>query len=399
MRRSLLVLAAALAVAVAVMAAIGGAAAVALTVEILLPIGLVALLLAHLAGARWQASSLRRRFELGGAIALGQLLVAVAIAAAVMYVSSHDAWATIGIVAFSALIAGRAAQLLAGGVVADVDRIGAGLRAVARGDRDVEIAASSSAELAELAAVANEMTATLSAEERARDAAEAARRELIAAVSHDLRTPLTSLRLLTDALQDELVDERTARRYIETVGANVRMLGALIDDLFELSRLDAGEIAWSTEAVPLAGLIEEALAAMRLEAQARGVALSCQVAAGLQPALANPEKLSRTLRNLLQNAIRHTPADGSVQVRAQRLGAAVAIEVADTGDGIAAADRERVFEPFYRGGTERARTGGGSGLGLAICRAIVEAHGGRIWLAEASVGTSVRFTLPLAGAG
>ncbi len=88
-----------------------------------------------------------------------------------------------------------------------------------------------------------------------------------------------------------------------------------------------------------------------------------------------------------------------MQVRAQPLGSAVAIEVADTGDGIAAADRERVFEPFYRGGEERARTGGGSGLGLAICRAIIEAHGGRIWLAEADLGTSVRFTLPLAAAG
>ena len=100
------------------------------------------------------------------------------------------------------------------------------------------------------------------------------------------------------------------------------------------------------------------------------------------------------LFNLIQNAIRHTPADGSVVVRAAPAGDAVEIEVADTGDGIAADDRDRVFEPFFRGGTQAARPSDGAGLGLAISRAIVEAHGGRIWLADAPRGTSVRFSLP-----
>ena len=100
------------------------------------------------------------------------------------------------------------------------------------------------------------------------------------------------------------------------------------------------------------------------------------------------------LFNLIQNAIRHTPADGSVVVRAAPAGDAVEIEVADTGSGIAAAERDRVFEPFYRGGTDAARTSDGAGLGLAISRAIVEAHGGRIWLADAGAGTAVRFSLP-----
>jgi len=100
--------------------------------------------------------------------------------------------------------------------------------------------------------------------------------------------------------------------------------------------------------------------------------------------------------NLLQNAIHHTPPDGSVLISAQQDNGSVQIEVADTGEGIAPADRPRVFEPFYRGGSEVARTGAGSGLGLAISRAIVEAHGGRIWLAEAGTGTSVRLTLPVA---
>ena len=110
------------------------------------------------------------------------------------------------------------------------------------------------------------------------------------------------------------------------------------------------------------------------------------------PAQANPEQLQRVLFNLLQNAVRHTPPDGSVVVRAERAEAGIEIEVADTGAGIPAEQRERIFDAFVRG--DDARSGEGAGLGLAISRAIVEAHGGRIWIVDAPVGTRVRFSLP-----
>jgi signal transduction histidine kinase len=116
----------------------------------------------------------------------------------------------------------------------------------------------------------------------------------------------------------------------------------------------------------------------------------------LAPARANPEKLQRVLFNLIQNAIRHTPADGSVTVAAETNGRHVEVEVADSGEGVAAAEREHVFEPFFRGGQGAARSGEGTGLGLTICRAIVQAHGGEIWLEDSSRGTRVRFSLPLA---
>lgn len=399
MRRSLLILLAALGVCSAVMAMLGGGHAVIVSVAILLPLGLVALLIAHAAeNGRLRLSTLRGRFEIGLSLALGQLLAAVAIGAAVMFVSPHDAWATIAILMFAAFVAARAAQLLSRGVVDDVRTIRDGLHALERGERDVHLTASSSVELAELAEAANRMIQALRSEERSRDAAEATRRQVIAAVSHDLRTPLTSLRLLTQALDDDLVDEETARRYVHTMGANVRALGTLIDDLFELSRLDAGEFTWTTQEVPISGLIQETVAAIRAQADAGNVAVSAEIAPGLRPARANPEKLQRVLSNLLQNAIHHTPPDGSVLVTAEAANGAVQIEVSDTGHGITAEDRPRVFEAFYRGGSEAARTHAGSGLGLAISRAIVEAHGGRIWLAEASHGTKVRFTLP-AGTG
>jgi signal transduction histidine kinase len=387
----------ALAPACAVMAALGGGHAVLLTVEILVPVGLAALALAELADSgRLPLGTLRRRFELGVALALGQLLAAVAIGAAVMFVSPHDAWMTIAILLFAAVVATRAAQLLLRGAVRDVRAIGDGLHAVERGDRDVAIEARSGSELAELARTANRMIAALSAEERARDAADAARRQVIAAVSHDLRTPLSTLQLLAQALEDEIVDADTARRYVRTIGANVRTLGALIDDLFELSCLDAGEVAWSTAAVDLGELVGEAIELVRPTTEAARVALSAELPANLAPADANADKLRRVLLNLLQNAVHHTPPDGSVAIRAAALDGTVEVEVADTGVGIAAEDRPHVFEPFYRGGSDDARTRPGSGLGLAIARAIVEAHGGRIWLAEGPGGTRVRFTLPAA---
>ena len=134
---------------------------------------------------------------------------------------------------------------------------------------------------------------------------------------------------------------------------------------------------------------------MRPAADAKRVAVEAALSGELRPARANPEKLQRVLFNLIQNAIRHTPADGSVTVAAHSNGTDVEVEVADTGEGIATEDRERVFDPFFRAGAGAARgSGEGAGLGLTICRAIVEAHGGRIWLDDAPGGTRVRFSLP-----
>ncbi len=397
MRRSLLTLLGALAATCAVMALIGGAHAVALTSAILLPVGLVALLLAHAADARrLRMSTLSHRFQLGIGLALGQLLAALMIAAAVMFVSPDDAWTTAGILLFAAVIAARAAQILLRDVVADVGSVSHGLHSVGQGEREVHVEARSGKELSDLAHAANTMIETLRSEERSRDEADAARRQVIAAVSHDLRTPLTSLQLLAQALNDDLVDPATARQYVTTMGVNVRALSTLVDDLFEFSRLNAGDFAWTTQAVPLAGIVAEMLEAIRLEAETRRVAVRAEIASDLRPARANPEQLGRVLANLLTNAIRHTPPDGSVLVRAHQRDTTAEIEVSDTGEGIAPADQPHVFEPFYRGGNEAARTSSGNGLGLAIARTIVEAHGGRIWLAEERSGTRICFTLPLA---
>lgn len=241
------------------------------------------------------------------------------------------------------------------------------------------------------AALAAALAVRLAMEERSRRQIEEARRQMVAAVSHDLRTPLASLRLLVEAIDDGVATGETRERYLGEMRTHVEALTALIDDLFELSRIEAGEISWTMRQVELRGLIDETVAAMRAPAEARGVALATELPSHEVLAQADAEKVQRVLFNLIQNAIRHTPADGSVTVRARNAGSGVEIEVADEGEGISPADSERVFDAFYRG--DESRSEEGAGLGLAISRAIVEAHGGHIWLEDGAPGTSVHFTL------
>jgi signal transduction histidine kinase len=324
-----------------------GAADGVMTLALLVALGAPALALAHVARSRRRRlGSPRRQLAVGIAIGAALVIAAVVAGGALMFVSTHDALVVAVITAFAVVIAVRAVELMGGGVVDDAERM---------------------------------------------------RRELIAAVSHDLRTPITSLRLLTEAIADDVVDGATKRAYLGQMSTHLNAMSGLIDDLFELSRLQAGDIAWSLEQVRLEELVGETVDAMRLQADARHVKVRAEFPTGLRPAHGDPEKLQRVLFNLIQNAIRHTPADGSVVVRARPAGDAVEIEVSDTGAGIAADDRDRVFEPFFRGGAQAARPSNGAGLGLAISRAIVEAHGGRIWLEEAPRGTRVRFSLPASG--
>jgi signal transduction histidine kinase len=244
------------------------------------------------------------------------------------------------------------------------------------------------------AALAAALAVRLAMEERSRREIEAARRQLVAAASHDLRTPLASLRLLVESIEDGVATGETRDRYLREIRAHVGVLSDLVDDLFELSRIEAGDISWSLRQVELHGLIGDTVAAMRAPADKRGVSLAAELPPGQLLASANAEKLQRVLFNLIQNAIRHTPADGSVTVRARSAGGNVEVEVVDSGEGVPAGAGERVFEAFYRG--DAARGDDGAGLGLAISKAIVEAHGGRIWLEDGMPGTRVRFTLKAA---
>jgi signal transduction histidine kinase len=240
-------------------------------------------------------------------------------------------------------------------------------------------------------AVAVALAMRLAMRERMNREIEAMRRQLVAAASHDLRTPLASLRLLVESIDDGVATGETRERYLREVRTHVGVLSDLVDDLFELSRIEAGEISWTMRQVELRELIDETVAAMRAPAAERGVRIAADLPGAALLAQANAEKVQRVLFNLIQNAIRHTPADGSVTVRARSLGEQVEVEIDDEGAGIPAEVGDRVFEPFYRG--DAARSEDGAGLGLAFSKAFVEAHGGKIWLEHGKPGARVRFTL------
>jgi signal transduction histidine kinase len=375
----------------------GGTRSARDTAELVLPAGIVWLALVHASLRIRRLGTFRLQYALAVASAVGVALIAVFWTADRMFVSDHDAGVLASLMLFAGVIGARIAMLLADRTAHDVEALGIGLGTFASGDLSHRIEPAGPRELRDLADSANEMAAELERMRAERDDADRARRNLIASVSHDLRTPLTSLRLLVEAIDDGVVEgpDETADALRRAKG-HVATLSTLVDDLFELARLEAGDISWTLSQVGVAELIDETVEAFRPQAEQKGLVLSESVPSDVAPVRGNPEKLQRVLYNLVQNAVRHTPQDGTVSLRAERDHDFVRIEVADDGEGIPPEQAEQVFERFFRGG-DGARNGTGAGLGLSISRAIVEAHGGKIWIEPGEKrGSRVIFTVPAA---
>ena len=218
-----------------------------------------------------------------------------------------------------------------------------------------------------------------------------ARRELVSWASHDLRTPLASLRALIEAAEDGLVEPAD---YLPTLREQATTLTTLVDDLFELAQIDAGVLTLELRQTDVAELISATLRTLGPEAANRRITLAANVSAGITVAVA-PEKIERVLANLVANALRHTPADGSIAVRAERFPREVCIHVEDSGSGFDPGTSARIFDRFWR--ADRARTGSGAGLGLSIAHGLIEAHGGQIWAENRPQGGArVSFSLPTA---
>ncbi|HEX4540161.1 MAG TPA: ATP-binding protein [Acidimicrobiales bacterium] len=236
------------------------------------------------------------------------------------------------------------------------------------------------------------------AEARARaQAVEASRRELVAWVSHDLRTPLSGIRAMVEALEDGVVDDaETVARYHRTMRLETERLAKLVDELFELSRIGAHTLRLSPAPASLTDLVSDALAGARPAAEAKAIRLSGRaVGSGPSVELSTPE-FGRALRNLLDNAIRHTPAGGQVTIAAGYEDGSATVTVLDSCGGIPAQDLERVFEVAYRGDAARGRDGGGgAGLGLAIARGLVEAQRGEIVVHNEGAGCAFTVRMPL----
>jgi signal transduction histidine kinase len=288
----------------------------------------------------------------------------------------------------SASVAVGAALALAWSISARMRELERTSRELAAGDLSARARVARPRELEQLARATNEMAENV---ERLFDA----RRQLVAWASHDLRTPLSSLQAMLEAIEDGLVEPA---EYLPAMHEQVERLGMLVDDLFELARIDAGVLTLELRDAPLRGVVESCLRGLEAEARSRQVRLESTIPSSLPPVRCAPEQVERVLFNLLTNALRHTPSDGSVAVVVEPDGSEVQVAVEDTGEGLTGETEERMFERFWREDPARTGTnGGGAGLGLAIAQGLVHAHGGRIW-AESRPGGGARvcFTLPIA---
>jgi signal transduction histidine kinase len=309
-----------------------------------------------------------------------------------MLLNDHDRSVVLAVVAAAAPVAIAVSVLLGRRLVAANRTLVDAVRA----DRFQAPSVRLPAELAELSRELEAAYGRLAEAHRREQALEASRRELVAWVSHDLRTPLAGLRAMAEALEDEVVSDRaTVHRYHGQMRAEVDRLAEMVDDLFELSRIHAGALRLSRRRVGLADLVAEAVAGTEPLARAKGVRLHGDVGAGV-PLEVDSAELGRALRNLVVNAIRHTPGDGTVEITGEVRDGAATVTVADACGGIPEDDLPRVFEVAFRG--EAARTpGGGAGLGLAIARGCVEAPAGEIGVANPGPGCRFVVRLPLVG--
>jgi len=366
--------------------------------------GLTALLsggiayLTHRAGLWRKVGSLSRTITLGYVLAAAIMLLNVWVTARLMFINKHDLALAGLLLLFASGISIAFGALLARTLSRALVNIAQATGRISQGDFSTRIQESGRDEVASLARAFNEMAARLERADREARRIENARRDFVAWVSHDLRTPLTSLRAMIDALSEGVVvDESTRARYLRQCQVEINAMSDLIDELFELSRLDSGELTLEFQAASLSDLISDSIGSFRARADVKGVRLDGHVEDDVDPVRIAPREVGRVLHNLLENALRHTPGGGEIRVNAQRMGEIVIVAISDTGEGVSPDDQGHVFEPFFRGDSSRARGAGegGAGLGLAIARGLVEAHGGRIWLESSpGRGTTLQFVLP-----
>ncbi len=343
---------------------------------------------------------IRKRVAIAGAIGSVIALVNVTITALLMFLSPHDLALLAVLLVFSLTVSTFFSFAVARSITSSVESLKEGAMRLASGDLSARLSATSNDEVADLAYVINTMADKLEqAFHRQRDL-EQARKDLIASVSHDLRTPLASMRAMVEAISDGVVsDTETIQQYCSNIKHEVEHLSTLIDDLFELSRLDSGTLELQLQPSSVDDMLSTVLIGMQAEAATHSLEFRSELNDELEPVMADSHKIQRVLYNLAQNAIRNTPADGTILMEASDIGEMIRIDVADTGQGIAEEDLEKVFDRFYRGEKSRSREHGGAGLGLAIAKGIVEAHGGRIWVESAlGAGSRFSFSLPKANA-
>jgi signal transduction histidine kinase len=331
------------------------------------------------------------------AVTIAATLVAVVVIATEMLISRHDRDLILAVVVMAGS-AGFAVALLAGRRLSAASRLlHAAVRDVGAGGMYLPPRTVLPAELADLSAELENAHRRLAEARHRQHALEAGRRELVAWVSHDLRTPLAGLRAMAEALEDGVVsDTPTVARYHRQIRQETDRLSLMIGDLFELSRIHAGALRISRQLMDLGEVIGEALASAEPLARTEGVHITGSAGPGLA-VFVDSGQVERALRNLLTNAIRHTPPDGAVQIVGDKESGLATVRVSDGCGGIPAEHLSRVFDVGFRGQAARTPVAGeGAGLGLSIARGIIEAHDGQISVRNTGRGCEFAIRLPLA---
>jgi signal transduction histidine kinase len=328
------------------------------------------------------------RLQLAGLalLAVGLPLATVILGGLVMF-HMHADVKILAIAAASASTALAAALLVATGIGRRIGGLAAAAEELSAGELTARAPTNAPRELAHLGEAFNAMATNL-------EALFEARRQLVAWASHDLRTPVASIQAMLEATEDGLA---SIEEYLPALREQTRILAVLIDDLFELARIDAGVLTLELREAQLPALVSHCVSGLKAEARARQIRLESQLEDPLPEVRCAPHHVQRVLLNLLTNALRHTPSDGSVLVSARRRAEELEVSVEDTGAGLSPEAEQRMFELFWRADGSRARVSGGAGLGLAIAQGLVEAQGGRIWAENRPAGGArFAFTLPIA---
>ena len=273
-------------------------------------------------------------------------------------------------------------------ILAPVKALTSAARQLGRGDFSQRVKTKDKGELGELAQAFNSMSSDL-------ERAEKLRQNMVADVAHELRTPLSNLRGYLEAVRDGVI--KPDADTIRSLDEEAALLSRLVDDLQELSLVEAGELKLVCQAEGIGELIKQTVAGLQVQATTKGLSVSVDLPDTLPAVNIDSRRISQVLRNLLENALAHTAEGGTISVTARQQERWVEVSVIDTGEGIPAEDLPNIFERFYRVDKSRARATGGSGLGLTIAKRLVEAHGGKIEAqSELGKGSCFSFTVPIA---
>lgn len=332
------------------------------------------------------------------------VFVNVWVMARLMFINYQDLSITTALLFFAGLTAIAFGFFVTNTITDSIRELASTAERVAQGDLSARMAVRGNDELARLTETFNWMASNLQEIDEQKRSIEQTRRNLIAWVSHDLRTPLASMRVMIEALQDGVVnDPDDIARYLDNTTNEIENLSRLIHDLFELAQIDVGHLQLDYQYASLCDLISDTIGSMTARANHKKIIFTGEVSSDIDPVYMASDKIQRVLYNILDNAIEHTPMHGKITLSAYCASTGntcdtIRVDIHNTGEGIEVSDIPHVFTSFYRGEKSRARGDRrerGTGLGLAISRGFIETHGGEIWLENTINPTGIRFSFTL----